>query len=210
MFTSRAEFRLHLRIDNADRRLTPIGHRVGIIGEDYYREFEAKCQRVQALSEFLAQCRPDPSTPAGEALYSRLAIANGQRPTLAQMLKRPGFTMEDCEPLLREWSLAPSPEERKIVETDIKYGGYLAQQQLEMERLKKAESRIIPAWFEYGDVPGLSREMVEKFTRVRPRTLGQASRIPGVTPAAVAIVNVYVEMRQRASQFSGNISLLQS
>jgi tRNA uridine 5-carboxymethylaminomethyl modification enzyme len=69
-----------------------------------------------------------------------------------------------------------------------------------MERLKKAEGRRIPEWFEYSDVPGLSREMVEKFCRVRPRTLGQASRIPGVTPAAVAIVNVYVEMRQRAAQ----------
>jgi tRNA uridine 5-carboxymethylaminomethyl modification enzyme len=88
----------------------------------------------------------------------------------------------------------------KIVETDIKYGGYLAQQQQEMERLKKAESRMIPPWFEYQGIPGLSREMVEKLTRVRPRTLGQASRIPGVTPAAVAIVNVYVEMRQRDKQ----------
>jgi tRNA uridine 5-carboxymethylaminomethyl modification enzyme len=200
MFTSRAEFRLHLRIDNADLRLTPIGHRVGTIREEHFREFERKYERVRALSESLATCRPDPATPHGEAIFRRLAITNGDRPTLAHLLKRPGFTIEECEPLLGELLLEVSREEKRIAETDIKYGGYLAQQQQEMERMKKAESRIIPTWFEYGDVPGLSREMVEKFSRVRPRTLGQASRIPGVTPAAVAIVNVYVEMRQRAAQ----------
>jgi len=200
MFTSRAEFRLHLRIDNADLRLTPIGHRIGTIRDEHFRDFEAKYERVRALSEFLAQCRPDPATPIGETIYTKLAISNRDRPSLAQLLKRPEFTIEDCEPLLEGLPFVPAREEKKVAETDIKYGGYLAQQQLEMERLKKAESRLIPSWFEYQGVPGLSREMVEKFSRVRPRTLGQASRIPGVTPAAVAIVNVYVEMRQRSAQ----------
>jgi tRNA uridine 5-carboxymethylaminomethyl modification enzyme len=200
MFTSRAEFRLHLRIDNADLRLTPIGYRAGTIREEHFAEFEAKYERVRALSAFLAGCRPDPGTPDGEAIHSRLAISSGDRPSLAQLLKRPGFTIEDCEAFLRQLAFASGREERKIAETDIKYGGYLEQQRQEMERLKKAEGRRIPEWFEYSDVPGLSREMVEKFSRVRPRTLGQASRIPGVTPAAVAIVNVYVEMRQRAAQ----------
>jgi len=200
MFTSRAEFRLHLRIDNADLRLTPIGHGVGTIREEHFREFEQKYERVRALSDFLFKCRPDPATPHGEAIYSKLGINNGDRPSLAQLLKRPGFTIEDCGAFLQQLTCMPAREERRIAETNIKYGGYLAQQRQEMERLKKAESRLIPAWFEYSDVPGLSHEMVEKFSRVRPRTLGQASRIPGVTPAAVVIVNVYVEMRQRASQ----------
>jgi len=200
MFTSRAEFRLHLRIDNADLRLTPIGHRVGTIREDDFREFEQKYVRVRALSEFLSKCRLDPATPLGAAIYTKLAISNGERPTLEQLLKRPEFTIEDGESYLQGLSFIPAREEKKIAETDIKYGGYLAQQRQEMERLRKAEGRIIPAWFEYSGVPGLSREMVEKFSRVRPRTLGQASRIPGVTPAAVAIVNVYVAMRQRAAQ----------
>ena len=200
MFTSRAEFRLHLRIDNADLRLTPIGHRVGTIREEHYREFQQKYERVRAITEFLGKCRPDPASPLGAALYAKAGATNGDRPALAQLLKRPGFGIEDCEPLLREnLPFALSREEMKITETDIKYGGYLAQQRQEMERMKKAESRLIPAWFEYQGIPGLSREMVEKLTRVRPRTLGQASRIPGVTPAAVAIVNVYVEMRQRAA-----------
>ena len=201
MFTSRAEFRLHLRIDNADLRLTPIGYRVGLIREADHREFLEKYERVRQLAEFLNRCRPDPATPLGEPLYRKLAQPSSDRLTLAQMLKRTGFTIEDCAPLLREsLPFAPSRTEGKIAETDIKYGGYLAQQQQQMERLKKAEGRIIPSWFEYKGVPGLSREIVEKLTRVRPRTLGQASRIPGVTPAAVAIVNVYVKMRQRAGR----------
>ena len=198
MFTSRAEFRLHLRIDNADLRLTPIGYAAGLIREEHYREFVEKYEHVRELKEFLERHRPDPSTPAGEAVYRKLSHPPADRPTLAQLLRRPGFIIDDCEPLVREsLPVALTKTELKIAETDLKYGGYLAQQRQEMERMKKAESRIIPTWFEYQGVPGLSREMVEKLTRVRPRTLGQASRIPGVTPAAVAIVNVYVEMQQR-------------
>jgi tRNA uridine 5-carboxymethylaminomethyl modification enzyme len=199
MFTSRAEFRLHLRIDNADLRLTPIGYAVGLVPGAHYTALQEKYQRVRLLHDFLNTCRPDPATTTGQALYAKLGQAPAERLTLTQMLKRPGFAIEDCEPLLVDLAVQPTQEEKKIAATDIKYGGYLAQQQQEMDRLKKAESRIIPDWFEYREIPGLSREMVEKLTRVRPRTLGQASRIPGVTPAAVAIVNVYVEMRQRSA-----------
>ncbi len=206
MFTSRAEFRLHLRIDNADLRLTPIGHQAGLVREKDYQQFQAKYERVRQLTAFLQQYRPDPATPVGEAIYSKLAQPPADRPTLAQLLKRPEFSMDCREPLfqvgtgLPACTIAPTRAEMKIVETDIKYGGYLAQQQQQMERMKKSEARHIPSWFEYKGIPGLSREMVEKLSRVRPRTLGQASRIPGVTPAAVSIINVYVEMRQRAGQ----------
>ena len=205
MFTSRAEFRLHLRIDNADLRLMPIAHGVGMIGDSHYREFEEKYARVRQLTDYIQRTRLDPATTMGAALYALAGQTSGDRLTLEQMLRRPGFTLEGSQELL--WPLAdvgesqerPSREVLKIVETDIKYGGYLAQQRQQMERMKKAESRQIPAWFEYQGIPGLSHEMVEKLARVRPRTLGQAARIPGVTPAAVAIVNIYVEMRQRAS-----------
>ncbi|MSO19480.1 MAG: tRNA uridine-5-carboxymethylaminomethyl(34) synthesis enzyme MnmG [Acidobacteria bacterium] len=205
MFTSRAEFRLHLRIDNADLRLMPIAHGVGMIGDSHYREFEEKYARVRQLTDYIRRTRLDPATTMGAALYALAGQTSGDRLTLEQMLRRPGFTLEGSQELL--WPLAdvgesqerPSREVLKIVETDIKYGGYLAQQRQQMERMKKAESRQIPAWFEYQGIPGLSHEMVEKLARVRPRTLGQAARIPGVTPAAVAIVNIYVEMRQRAS-----------
>ncbi len=205
MFTSRAEFRLHLRIDNADLRLMPIAHGVGMIGDSHYHEFEEKYASVRRLTDYIQKTRLDPATTAGAALYALASQTSGERLTLEQMLRRPGFTLEGCQELL--WPLPevggsqerPSREVLKIVETDIKYGGYLAQQRQQMERMKKAESRHIPTWFEYQGIPGLSHEMVEKLARVRPRTLGQAARIPGVTPAAVAIVNIYVEMRQRAS-----------
>jgi len=87
--------------------------------------------------------------------------------------------------------------ELRSVETEIKYAGYLDQQAKSIDRLKKAEQRAIPDWFDYGSVSGLSREMNEKLSRVRPRTLGQASRIPGVTPAAVSLINVYIEIQSR-------------
>ena len=96
-----------------------------------------------------------------------------------------------------------SREEARRVETDFKYEGYLQQQERQMERLKRAESRRIPAWFEYGKVSGLSREVVEKLTKVRPLTLGQASRIPGITPAAVSLVNCYIEIFQRRAGEQG-------
>ena len=201
MFTSRAEFRLHLRIDNADLRLSPIGFHAGLLPEKDYRNFQDKYQRVRTIREFINQHRPDPASSAGQVVYSRLSHIPSDRPMLSHLLKRPELKIEDCMLLLREH--IPTDVdlmECKIIETDIKYGGYLAQQQLEIERMKKAESRLIPLWFQYQGIPGLSREMVEKLSRVRPSTLGHAARIPGVTPAAVAIVNVYVEMQQRSAR----------
>lgn len=137
--------------------------------------------------------------------------------TLAQLLKRPEITIERLAPILsqldpiffdrekpgvnpRESVTSMSSEVRnelKSVETEIKYEGYLLQQQKAIERLKKSEQRAIPEWFEYGTVSGLSREMQEKLNHVRPRTLAQASRIPGVTPAAVSLVNVFIEIQAR-------------
>ena len=141
--------------------------------------------------------------------------ATGQ--TLAQLLKRPEVTIEQLAPALRNLtpeffardSSVPSPvspvvklssevrNELKSVETEIKYEGYLLQQQRAMDRLKKSEQHSIPDWFDYCSVSGLSREMQEKLTHVRPRTIGQASRIPGVTPAAVSLVNVFIEIQAR-------------
>src|SRR5882762_1332864 len=133
--------------------------------------------------------------PAETSLPS--AIGN----TLAQLLKRPEVTIEHLLPILREsgnWQLATGNFlEYKSVETEIKYAGYLQQQQRSIERLKKAEQRNIPDWFDYKNVSGLSREMHEKLTRVRPRTIAQASRIPGVTPAALSLINVYIEIQAR-------------
>ena len=198
MFTSRAEFRLHLRIDNADRRLTPHGRRVGMIADADWAEFEAKQERRRRIADVLEKTRS-----AGQSL--------------AQMLKRPEVTIEQQRPELEQAypeffqraetdasiRAAIIRNELKAVETEIKYAGYLAQQEKAIERLKKSEQRHIPEWFDYATVSGLSREMKEKLAHVQPRTLGQASRIPGVTPAAVSLVNVFIEIQGRRRRDQG-------
>ncbi len=250
MFTSRAEFRLHLRIDNADRRLTPHGRRIGLISDGAWAEFLAKQERQEQMKSLLEKTRLRatmlesiqqeqslvPSLGSGQAKNARRSSANSDEPDelssldptkdlasalgqpLTQLLKRPEITIERLVPVLRK--LAPNffdvfsandqrgavrdsrlpasvRNELKSVETEIKYEGYLQQQQRAIERLKKAEQRTIPEWFNYSSVSGLSREMQEKLTKVRPRTLGHASRIPGVTPAAVSLVNVYIEIQAK-------------
>ena len=217
MFTSRAEFRLHLRIDNADRRLTPHGRRVGLISDDAWADFEAKQDRMARLKQLLEKTRVTNSMAEQIAVTETetttdLSAAVGQ--SLAQLLKRPEIVIEQLAPILRNVmpefferdhpanaaSLPLSSEVRnelKSVETEIKYAGYLDQQQRAIDRLKKAEQRRIPDWFDYRAVSGLSREMQEKLGHVVPQTLGQASRIPGVTPAAVSLINVYIEIQAR-------------
>ena len=246
MFTSRAEFRLHLRIDNADRRLTPHGRRVGLIADEAWSDFQLKQERSIALKKKLEgtritpemiealraahseraakinSCHSEHSQSEGEepavassAKPADLSSAVGQ--TLAQLLKRPEVTIEQFVPVLRNLTPAffskeeilENPRESvarissqlrnelKSVETEIKYEGYLLQQERAMDRLKKAEQHSIPDWFDYKSVSGLSREMQEKLMKIQPRTIGQASRIPGVTPAAVSLVNVFIEIQLR-------------
>jgi tRNA uridine 5-carboxymethylaminomethyl modification enzyme len=255
MFTSRAEFRLHLRIDNADRRLTPHGRRVGLISDRAWADYLAKQQRLDAMKQLLEKtkltsamqekiehCTAQVSATSGIEHSSAdaeddggsviqtvpagppdLAAALGQ--PLAQLLKRPEISIEHLAPILRQLSpeffealhasahsvssLRSLPSdvrnELKSVETEIKYAGYLQQQQRAIERLKKSEQRSIPEWFDYRSVSGLSREVKEKLAKVRPRTLGQASRIPGVTPAAVSLVNVYIEIQGKRREQAATI-----
>jgi len=207
MFTSRAEFRLHLRIDNADRRLTPNGRRVGLISDRAWSDFEAKQVRLEGMKQLLEGTRL--TNGMGGSISSDGDGIVGQ--TLAQLLKRPEITIEQLVPILLELNAeffrrrgvtadglsSEIRNELRSVETEIKYEGYLQQQQRAIDRLKKAEQRTIPDWFDYQSVSGLSREMQEKLLKIRPRTIGHASRIPGVTPAAVSLVNVYIEIQGR-------------
>ncbi len=234
MFTSRAEFRLHLRIDNADRRLTPHGRRVGLISDEAWAEFETKQRRLEEVKLLLERTKvtgemavdieqaalaAGGDARTGVSALHDLSSAVGQ--PLAQLLKRPEITIEQFAPVLAELlprffernssansassavngsgSLLSSEirNELKSIETEIKYAGYLDQQQRAIDRLKRAEQRRIPEWFDYQAVSGLSREMQEKLGKVVPQTLGQASRIPGVTPAAVSLINVYIEIQGR-------------
>jgi tRNA uridine 5-carboxymethylaminomethyl modification enzyme len=218
MFTSRAEFRLHLRIDNADRRLTPYGRRLGLINDDAWLAYQQKQARAVELEKLLSTRKVNLERMAELLPELTPALGNVAGQTYAQIIKRPEMTIERLLPILRWEFESPVPIERardgllafldrplnaklrnelKSVETEIKYAGYLDQQRKSIEKLKKAEQRVIPASFDYKAISGLSREMQEKLTRVRPQTLGQASRIPGVTPAALSLVNVYLEIEGR-------------
>src|ERR1700678_820159 len=207
MFTSRAEFRLHLRIDNADRRLTPYGRRLGLIDDQAWDGYQRKQARAVALEKVLATRKVDLARLS--SLLPELTLGNVAGQTYAQLLKRPEISLEGLLPVLRqEWEAGPLGffsgtvnarvrNELKSVETEIKYAGYLDQQRKAIEKLKKAEQRVIPPEFEYAGISGLSREMQETLARVRPKTLGQASRIPGVTPAALSLLNVYLEVGEK-------------
>lgn len=194
MFTSRAEFRLHLRIDNADQRLTPIGRGVGSVDDGHWARFEKSDGQRKKAAEFIAAYRPDPADPDAQPLFTRMGGLPVNRTALDGYLRRPEVTIDDLLPLIaKHTEVELSRPEWKAVETQIKFAGYLEQQRRHVIRLKKAESQRIPETFRYTGIPGLSREMVEKMERVRPRTLAQASRIPGVTPAAVSILNLHLE-----------------
>jgi tRNA uridine 5-carboxymethylaminomethyl modification enzyme len=195
MFTSRAEYRLHLRIDNADERLTPLGRKAGLVSEERWNLYLKKRAQRERLSELLARTRLDPQN------FPNLPSLNGDRPTAAQWLKRPEARIAWLEPWIRQ-VLGEEPVRGLLtsLETEIKYEGYIAQQQRQIERLKQAEARTIPEDFRFLGLPGLSREICEKLERVRPRTLGQAARIPGVTPAAIAVLDVYLTLGSRGAE----------
>jgi tRNA uridine 5-carboxymethylaminomethyl modification enzyme len=216
MFTSRAEFRLHLRIDNADRRLTPYGRRLGLIGDEAWAEYERKQARMAALACLLAAGKVDAEKLERAGLGDLTATA-GQ--TWAQLLKRPEVTIEKLLPalgeeLMRDALLAQFAanaetdgvdrsarrNEARAVETEIKFAGYLDQQKKSVEKLKAAEGVAIPEWLEYSAISGLSREMRETLERIRPITIGQASRIPGVTPAALSLVHVSIKIQGKLQE----------
>ncbi|MCB1019779.1 MAG: hypothetical protein KDC27_07610, partial [Acidobacteria bacterium] len=142
---------------------------------------------------FLASHWPDPADPDAAELFSTIGGAPEQRQALAGYLRRPEVSIELMTPLARKQGLELARAEWKALETELKYAGYLDQQRRHVERLRKAETRRIPEDFAFAGLPGLSREVVEKMERVRPRTLAQAGRIPGITPAALSILNMHLE-----------------
>jgi len=180
MFTSRAEFRLHLRIDNADQRLTPLGREAGLVTDERWNLYLRKQQQKQRIVKLLETTRTDSGT---------------DRPTLIQWLRRPEANITAIAGRIRE-TIGDEPLHGVLttIETEAKYAGYISQQERQIDRLRESESRRIPSQFEFARIPGLSTEVRQKLERVRPETLGQAARIPGVTPAAVAVLDVYLSI----------------
>ena len=173
MFTSRAEFRLNLRIDNADERLTPIGRRCGLVNDGRWAVFNRKQEQKNKLRDALSRHE------------------NGQ------WLKRPESRITDLTCWVSE-SLGERPAHGLLsaVEIEIKYAGYITQQERQIQRLKRSEGRRIPSDFAFRAIPGISREIGERLEKVQPATIGQAGRIPGVTPAAIAILDVYLSIER--------------
>ena len=182
MFTSRAEHRLLLRVDNADLRLTPRGRATGLVDDERWEQFRARKTRYERNVLALDQ--------------AQVRSASGDRVAATQLLRQPAVRLSR---LLAEGQIpgfecdrATASVDVASVETTIKYAGYLRRQEREIERLSKDERRRIPASFAFDRVPGLSREVVQRLSQVRPDTLGHALRIPGITPAAIAVLSAYV------------------
>jgi tRNA uridine 5-carboxymethylaminomethyl modification enzyme len=174
MFTSRAEHRLLLRIDNADLRLTPRGRSAGLVGEERWARFNGRAARLGRNRMRLQEA-------------SR--VDDGVRSSAWQRLKRPEIRLADvADGLGLELTSAVGELDAASVETEVKYEGYVARQRLEVERAQRDEVRRIPETFQYAGVPGLSKEIVQRLTEVQPETVGQASRVSGVTPAAAAVI----------------------
>ena len=196
MFTSRSELRLILRIDNADRRLSPLGHRLGLLSAADYGAFEEKSAQMERLRRFLREHHWIPGEAPDSGLAAKLDVNSVKGSSLEQLLRRPEVRLDDLESVLRRHDVWMHPDVRTSAEIEVKYEGYVRQQAKTAEKLRDLGSRRIPDDTDYSEISGLSREIREKLSRVRPRDLGMAARIPGVTPAAVTVLNLHLELRR--------------
>lgn len=195
MFTSRAEYRLLLREDNADLRLTPTGRRLGLVDDARWRAFEAKQHAVASLRDRLAGEWVRPNSPLAEAVALLLGGAVTREASLLELLRRPEVGIDQVVALMPMAAETVGQSVREQVEIQVKYQGYIDRQQVEIERLQRYEHWRLPDEMDYANVLGLSNEVREKLRAQRPETVGQASRIPGVTPAAVSLLLVHLKKK---------------
>ncbi len=199
MFTSRAEYRLELREDNADLRLTELGRQIGLVDDDAYRRYQTKAAQIQSERTRLHRTvlKPTPDRLNATDFVDILETGELKRPTsLAELLKRPALRYEQIARLAPPQDALP-PAVKEQVEIQIKYDGYIQRQQRQIHQFKKLENFRIPEAFDYADVPGLKTEAREKLTRIRPASIGQASRLPGVSPADISILTVMLHQREK-------------
>ncbi len=192
MFTSRAEYRLHLREDNADLRLTETGRALGLVNTHRWDAFARKREAIERERARLGAIWAAPGNALGREIADTLGIELARETSALDLLRRPEL---DYQRLLSVPSLQPRVDDRAVaeqVEVQIKYAGYLERQRDEIERNRRHEELAIPEAFSYRGISGLSAEIVQKLERARPTTIGQAARVPGVTPAAVSLLLVYL------------------
>ncbi|MBW2087283.1 MAG: tRNA uridine-5-carboxymethylaminomethyl(34) synthesis enzyme MnmG, partial [Deltaproteobacteria bacterium] len=192
MFTSRAEYRLILREDNADLRLTEIGRRVGLVRDDVYQAFQKKAAAMEKARARLYQGRVNPGASVNDCLAGLGSSPLKKPVSLADLVRRPELSLTDLTPLA-SWVAELSPELAEVIEIEVKYDGYLGRQAEQVARFKRLENLALPQDMIYEGLPGLSREVQEKLTRIRPVSLGQAARISGITPAAIAILEIHLK-----------------
>ena len=192
MMTSRSEFRLLLRQDNADERLTPLGYQIGLISENRYRRFQKKMEQIQEEKRRVAKINVAPSPALNELLVSRGTTPLNTGTKLEELIRRPQLTYDDLAPFDPGRPDLPFPV-REQVEIQLKYEGYIKKQQLEVEEQKRLESKKLPADQDYSAINGLRLEAREKLNRVQPRDVGQAARISGVNPADISTLLIWLE-----------------
>ena len=198
MFTSRAEYRLQLREDNADLRLTPVGRELGLVDDARWAGLASKRDAIEGENARLSSLWAAPNNAIGREIAETLGVELTRDTTALDLLKRPEF---DYAALMRVPSLAPGVAEAAVaeqVEIGMRYSGYLVRQNEEIARQQRSETDVIPADFDFAGVRGLTGEVAQKLARVRPQTVGQAQRIPGMTPAAISLLLVHLRRLRRS------------
>ncbi len=189
LFTSRAEYRLLLREDNADLRLRQIGYDLGLVDKETYELFIRKKNNIEALLDHLATTTVKPSATINQALAALGSSPLKQPVTLADLLRRPEISIDDLGPLTG-WEVDAEQPVKREVQLQVKYQGYIERQNEQVARFKRLEAVALPEDLDYSSMSGLSNEVVEKLIAIRPRSLGQAARISGVTPAAISVLQI--------------------
>ncbi|MGB9893207.1 MAG: FAD-dependent oxidoreductase, partial [Candidatus Saccharicenans sp.] len=179
LFTSRAEYRLNLRIDNADKRLMTYGYKLGLIGEEDYRKFQEKQERVRLMISFLTK--------------EKIKDENGEVVPIVNYLRKPGISLKNIGQQVK-LPLDLNDEEIRFLESEVKYEGYIKKQEKEIARIMRLDSLLIPASLDYREIPGLTREQIEKLEKNRPKTIGEVKKISGITPAAIYNIYLYIEV----------------
>jgi tRNA uridine 5-carboxymethylaminomethyl modification enzyme len=193
MFTSRAEYRLSLREDNADLRLTAAGRKLGLVDDKRWDSFLKKQEIIENELERLRSSWLNPRLLAPETIQRLFGEGSVRETTLADLLKRPGLSYSDVAELIPGSVPVSTVSVAQQVEINIKYQGYIDRQQEEIERQHRFENLPMPASLDYAEVRGLSNEVKQKLNLLKPETLGQASRISGITPAAISLLLVHLK-----------------